>query len=194
MADKQKVERDVDDARHADHVHRRARIAQPAKDGRENVVRGDKGNADKADTQVGGSAFDGFGGSSNERHNLRAQRKQDGGQHHRYTHKERNGVADGGLGAVKPARAHGVADDNRRSHGQAHKRHGNDIERLRAIAHGGDAGGAAKLPHHVQVGHAVEHLQKVREHIRQGKDRDGLEDIATCEVVFHERGFLAGFV
>ena len=104
------------------------------------------------------------------------------------------GVADGGLGTVEATRAHGVADNNRRSHGQAHKRHGNDIERLRAIAHGGDAGGAAELPHHVQIGHAVEHLQKVREHIRQGKDRDGLEDIAACEVVFHGRGFLAGFV
>ena len=87
-----------------------------------------------------------------------------------------------------------MADDHRRSHGQAHECHGNHIERLSAICHGGDAGGAAKLPHHVQVGHAVEHLQKVREHIGQGKDRDGLEDIATCEVVFHERGFLAGFV
>ena len=87
-----------------------------------------------------------------------------------------------------------MADDNRRSHGQAHERHSDDIERLRAIAHGGDAGGAAKLPHHVQVGHAVEHLQKVREHIGQGKDRDGLEDIAACEVVFHRWGFLAGFV
>ena len=92
------------------------------------------------------------------------------------------------------ARAHGVADDHRGSHGQAHERHGDHIERLRAICHGGDAGGAAKLPHHVQVGHAVEHLQKVREHIGQGKDRDGLEDIAACEVVFHGRGFLAGFV
>ena len=61
-------------------------------------------------------------------------------------------------------------------------------------ASGSDAGGAAELPHHVQIGHAVEHLQKVREHIRQGKDRDGLEDIAACEVVFHGRGFLAGFV
>ena len=81
-----------------------------------------------------------------------------------------------------------------RSHGQAHERHGNHIERLRAICHGGDAGGAAKLPHHVQVGHAVEHLQKVREHIGQGKDRDGLKDIAACEVVFHGRGFLAWFV
>ena len=81
-----------------------------------------------------------------------------------------------------------MADDDRRSHGQAHERHGDDIERLCAIAHGGDAGGAAKLPHHVQVGHAVEHLQKVREHIGQGKDRDGLEDIAVCEVVFHGRG------
>ena len=40
----------------------------------------------------------------------------------------------------------------------------------------------------------LEHLQKVREHIGQGKDRDGLEDIAACEVVFHGRGFLAGFV
>lgn len=97
-------------------------------------------------------------------------------------------LPDGGLGAVKPARANGVADDDRRSHGQTHKRHGNDIERLRAVAHGGDAGSAAKLPHHVQVGHTVEHLQKVREHIGQGKDRDGLEDIAACEVVFHGRG------
>ena len=87
-----------------------------------------------------------------------------------------------------------MADDNRRSHGQPHERHGNDVERLRAITHGGDAGGTAKLPHHVQVGHAVEHLQKVREHIGQGKDRDGLKDIAACEVVFHGRGFLAGFV
>ena len=81
-----------------------------------------------------------------------------------------------------------MADDDRRSHGQAHERHGNDIERLRAVAHGGDAGRAAKLSHHVQVGHAVEHLQKVREHIGQGKDRDGLEDVAACEVVFHGRG------
>ena len=78
--------------------------------------------------------------------------------------------------------------------GQAHECHGDHIERLSTICHGGDAGGAAKLPHHVQVGHAVEHLQKVREHIRQGKDRDGLKDIAACEVVFHERGtFWLGF-
>ena len=193
VADKQKVERDVDDACHADHVHRRARIAQPAKDGREDIVRGDKGNAHKADAQVGGGTFDCLGRRANECHDLRAQCEQDSGQHHRDTHKERDGVADGGLGAVKPARAHGVADDDRRSHGQTHERHGNDVERLRAIAHGGDAGSAAKLPHHVQVGHAVEHLQKVREHIRQGKDRDGLKDIAACEVVFHGRGFLAGF-
>ena len=158
VADKQKVERDVNDACHADHVHRRARIAQPAKDGREDVVCGDKGNADKADAQVGGSAFDRFDWRANECHDLRAQCEQDSGQHHRDTHKERDGVADGGLGAVEAARAHGVADDNRRSHGQAHERHGNDIERLRAIAYGGDAGGAAELPHHVQVGHAVEHL------------------------------------
>ena len=81
-----------------------------------------------------------------------------------------------------------MADDDRRSHGQAHECHGNDVKRLRAIAHGGGAGSAAKLPHHVQIGHAVEHLQKVREHIGQGKDRDGLEDIAACEVVFHGRG------
>ena len=188
VSDKQKVERDVDDACHANHVHGRARIAQPAKDGRKNVVRGDKRNADKADTQVGGGSFDCLGWRANERHNLRAQRKQDNGQHHRDTHKERDGVADGGLGTVEATRAHGVADDDRRSHGQAHERHGNDIERLSAIAHGGDAGGAAKLPHHVQIGHAVEHLQKVREHIGQGKDRDGLKDIAACEVVFHGRG------
>ena len=195
VADKQKVECDVDDARHTDHVHGRARIAQAAKDGREDVVRGDKGNADKADTQVGGGAFDRLGRRANECHDLRAQCEQDSGQHHRDTHKERDGVADGGLGAVEATRAHGVADDDRRSHGQAHERHGNDIERLRAIAHSGDAGGAAKLPHHIQVGHAVEHLQKVREHIGQGKDRDGLKDIAACEVVFHERGhFLTGFV
>ena len=194
VSDKQKVERDVDDACHADHVHRRARIAQAAKDGRKNVVRGDKGNADKADTQVGGSAFDRLGRRANECHDLRAQCEQDGGQHHRDAHKERDGVADGYLGAVEAARAHGVTDDNRRSHGQAHERYSDDIERLRAVAHGGDAGGAAKLSHHVQVGHAVEHLQKVREHIGQGKDRDGLEDISACEVVFHGRGFLAGFV
>lgn len=61
VADKQKVERDVDDACHANHVHGRARIAQPAKDGRKNVVRGDKGNAHKADTQIGGSSFDCLG-------------------------------------------------------------------------------------------------------------------------------------
>ena len=188
VADKQKVERDVDDACHANHVHRRARIAQPAKDGREDVVRGDKGNADKTDTQVGGGAIDRFGGCANECHDLRAQREQDGCQHHRDAHKQRDGVADSGLGAIEAARAHGVADDDRRPHGQAHERHGNDIERLRAVAHGGDAGGAAKLSHHVQVGHAVEHLQKVREHIGQGKDRDGLKDIAVCEVVFHGRG------
>ena len=194
MADKQKIERDVDDACHANHVHRRARIAQPAKDGRKNIVRGDKRNADKANAQVGGSAFDCLGRRANERHDLRAQRKQDGGQYHRDAHKQRDGVADGCLGAVKPTRAHSVADDNRRSHGQAHERHSDDIERLRAIAHGGDAGGTAELPHHVQVGHAVEHLQKVREHIGQGKDRDGLKDIAACEVVFHGRGFLAGFL
>ena len=188
VADKQKIKRDVDDACHANHVHGRARIAQPAKDGRENVVRGDKRNAYKADAQVGGSAFDRLGRRANECHDLRAQCEQDSGQHHRDAHKERDRVADGGLGAVEAARAHGVADDDRRSHGQAHERHGNDIERLRAVAHGGDAGGTAKLSHHVQVGHAVEHLQKVREHIGQGKDRDGLKDIAACEVVFHGRG------
>ena len=188
VADKQKIKRDINDARHANHVHGRARIAQPAKDGRKNVVCGDKGNADKADTQVGGSAFDRFGRRANERHDLRAKREQDSGQHYRDTHKERDGVADGGLGAVEAAGTHGVADDDRRSHGQAHERHSDDIERLRAVAHGGDAGSAAKLPHHVQVGHTVEHLQKVREHIRQGKDRDGLKDIAACEVVFHGRG------
>lgn len=76
----------------------------------------------------------------------------------------------------------------RRSHGQAHERHGNDIERLRAITHGGDAGGAAKRPIMYRSAMPVEHLQKVREHIRQGKDRDGLKDIAACEVVFHGRG------
>ncbi len=81
-----------------------------------------------------------------------------------------------------------MADDHRRSHGQAHERHGNHIERLRAICHGGDAGSTAKLSDQVQVGHAVEHLQKVREHIGQGEDRDGLKDIAACEVVFHGRG------
>ena len=188
VPDKQKVERDINDACHANYVHGRARIAQPAKDGREDVVRGDKGNADEADTQVCGGSFDGLGRRANECHDLRAQREQDSGQHHRDAHKERDGVADGGLGAVEAARAHGMADDDRRSHGQAHECHGNDIERLRAIAHGGDAGGAAKLPHHVQVGHTVEHLQKVREHIGQGKGRDGLEDIAACEVVFHGRG------
>ena len=75
-----------------------------------------------------------------------------------------------------------MADDDRCSHGQAHERHGDDVERLRAVAHGGDAGGAAKLSHHVQVGHAVEHLQKVREHIGQGKDRNGLEDIAALKL------------
>ena len=75
VADKQKVERDVDDARHADHVHGQARIAQAAKDGREDVVRGDKGNADKADAQVGSGAFDRLGRRANERHDLRAQRK-----------------------------------------------------------------------------------------------------------------------
>ena len=117
VADKQKIERDVDDARYADHVHRRARIAQPAKDGREDVVCGDKRNAYKADTQVGGGTFDGFGGSANERHDLRAKREQDSVQHHRDAHKERDGVADGGLGAVEAARTHGVADDDRRSHG-----------------------------------------------------------------------------
>ena len=194
VADKQKIECDVDDACHANHVHGRARIAQAAKDGREDVVCGDKRNADKADAQVGGSAFDRFDWRANECHDLRAQCEQDSGQHHRDAHKERDGVANGSLGAGKAARTHGVADDDRRSHGQAHKRHGNDRERLRAIAHGGDAGSAAKLPHHVQIGHVVEHLQKVREHIGQGKDRDGLEDIAACEVVFHGRGFLAGFV
>ena len=124
---------------------------------------------------------------------MRAQREQECGQHHRDAHKERDGVADGGLGAIEASRAHGVADDDRCSHGQAHERHGNDIERLRAIAHGGDAGGAAKLPDKVQVGHAVEHLQKVREHIGQGEDRDGLEDITACEVVFHGRA-LSGLV
>ena len=72
VADKQKIERDVDDARHANHVHGRARIAQAAKDGREDVVCGDKRNADKADTQVGGGAFDRLGRRANERHNLRA--------------------------------------------------------------------------------------------------------------------------
>ena len=194
VADKQKIERDVDDARHADHVHGRARIAQPAKNGREDVVCGDKRNADKADAQVGGGSFDCLGWRPNKCHDLWAQCEQDGCQHYRDTHKQRDGVADGGLGAIEAARAHGVADDNRRSHGQTHERHGNDIERLRAIAHGGDAGGTAKLPHHVQVGHAVEHLQKVREHIGQGKDRDGLKDIAACEVVFHRWGFLAGSV
>ena len=117
VADKQKIERDVDDARHANHVHGRARIAQAAKDGRENVVCGDKRNADKADTQVGGGAFDCLGRRANERHNLRTQCKQDSSQHHRDAHKERNGVADGGLGAVEATRTHGVADDDRRSHG-----------------------------------------------------------------------------
>ena len=72
VADKQKVERDVDDARHADHVHRRARIAQAAKDGRENVVRGDARNADKTNAQVGGGSFDCLGRRANERHDLRA--------------------------------------------------------------------------------------------------------------------------
>ena len=72
MADKQKIECDVNDACHADYVHGRARIAQAAKDGRENVVCGDKRNADKADTQVGGGAFDRLGRRANERHNLRA--------------------------------------------------------------------------------------------------------------------------
>ena len=189
----QKVERDVDSARHADHVHGRARIAQAAKDGREDVVCGDARNTDKADAQVGGSAFDRFGRRADECHDLRAQREQERGQHHRDAHKERDGVADGCLGTVKAARAHGVADDDCCSHGQAHERHGNDIERLRAIAHGGDAGGAAKLPDKIQVGHAVEHLQKVREHIGQGEDRDGLEDVAACEVVFHGRA-LSGLV
>ena len=103
VPDKQIIERDVDDACHADHVHRRTRIAQPAKDGRKNVVCGDKRNADKADTQVGGSAFDRLGRRANERHDLRAQRKQDGGQYHRDAHKQRDGVADGCLGTVKLA-------------------------------------------------------------------------------------------
>ena len=106
VSDKQKVERDVDDACHANHVHGRARIAQPAKDSRKNVVCGDKRNADKADTQVGGGSFDCLGRRANERHDLRAQCEQDSGQHHRDTHKERDGVADGGLGAVEATRAH----------------------------------------------------------------------------------------
>ena len=193
VANEQKVECDVDSARHADHVHGRARIAQAAKDSRKDVVCGDARNADKANAQVGGSALDRFGRRADERHDLRAQREQERGQHHRDAHKERDGVADGGLGAIEAARAHGVADDDGRSHGQAHERHGNDIERLCAVAHGGDAGGAAKLSDKVQVGHAVEHLQKVREHIGQGEDRDGLEDVAACEVVFHGRA-LSGLV
>ena len=194
VANEQKVECDVDSARHADHVHGRARIAQAAKDSRKDVVCGDARNADKANAQVGGSTLDRFGRRADERHDLRAQREQECGQHHRDAHKERDGVADGGLGAIEASRAHGVADDDRCSHGQAHERHGNDIERLRAIAHGGDAGGAAKLPDKVQVGHAVEHLQKVREHIGQGEDRDGLEDITACEVVFHGLDFPVWFV
>ena len=72
MTNEQKVERDVDDARHANHVHGRARIAQAAKNGREDVVCGDKRNADKADAQVGGGAFDRLGRRANESHNLRA--------------------------------------------------------------------------------------------------------------------------
>ena len=72
VANEQKVERDVDSARHADHVHGRARIAQAAKDGREDVVRGDARYADKADAQVGGSAFDRFGRRADECHDLRA--------------------------------------------------------------------------------------------------------------------------
>lgn len=97
VADKQKIERDVDDARHADHIHGRARIAQTAEDGRKDVVRGDKGNADKADAQVGGRAFDCLGRRANERHDLRTQREQDCGQYHRDAHKQRDGITDGDL-------------------------------------------------------------------------------------------------
>ena len=185
-AHEQIVERDVRRARDGDEIHRTLGIPQAAEDGRNDVVRRDQRHAEKADAQIGDRAGYGIGRGGHDRRDRPREREQQPCQHDAQRQKQRRRVADAAGCAPAVARADGLADRDRRAHGEADDHDREHVHDLTADGHGGRAGHALILADDEQVGHAVERLQEIREQIRQRKAHDVAEDAAGREIFLHD--------
>ena len=184
--DEKNIQRNIGGAGNGDKVHRAFGIPQTAEDGADDVVCRDERDADEADGQILHRAGNGLCRNTDQADQRAHCGHQHGGKTEGDRHEQGDGVADGGFGIAHIARPHGVADDDGGTHGKPNNDNGQHVHDLAAVGNGGDAVHPAEPAGDVQVSHAVQRLQKVREQIRQGKGQNDFEHAAGCKIFFHD--------
>lgn len=154
-ADKEIVQRNIGGTGHGDKVHGAFGVAHAPKDGTDDVVCGDKGNADKADHEIGSGLRHGFRRCGHNGYDGGDRKQQHGGKGQRQRHKQCDGVADDGRSPLFFLCAHGLTDQDGGAHGEAHDHHGEHVHDLTAYGDGGGACDAVELSDDKQIGHSV---------------------------------------
>ena len=127
----------------------------PPENGADNIVGGDKGDAEKADGEVRHCALHCCLRGGHHGNNGTACHQQDAGQHHGQAHKEGDGVADIGCRLFFLSGTHCLSDADGGSHGKSHNHHGEHVHHLGADGHRSGAGHPVKLSDDKQIRHSV---------------------------------------
>ena len=177
------VQGDVGDAGHRDEIHGAFGVPQPPKDGADDVIGGDEGDAHKTDGEIVHRTCHRCLRGGHDGHDGTDQKEQEDRQYQGEAQKEGGGVADAPCRPLHVPGAHGLANGDGGAHGEAHDHDGQHVHHLGAYGYGGGAGHPLKLADDEEVGHAVESLQKIGEKIGQREGQNRFPD-AACGKIF----------
>ena len=184
-AHEQVIQTDIGHAGHGDEVHGAFGVAQATEDGADDIIGGDKGDADEADSQISRRARDRLGGSGHDVHNRMHQQDQHHRERHRQGEEQGDRVADMDSRPLFVVGAHRLTNADGGAHGQAYDHDGEHMHDLRADGDSSSAGCPLELTDDEQVRHAIQGLQEIGQQIRQGEKHNILKHTSCCEVLFH---------
>ena len=160
----QVVKRNVYDAGNCDKVHWRFAVAHAAKYGAYDVISRYKRNAYKANGEIRRRAAHGLRRRRHDGDDGIYEQKQHDSERDGHRHEKCHGVADKVRCLALIPCSDGLTDADGRTHGKADYHDGQHMHDLRADRDCGRARNALILTDYEQVSHAVERLQKIRQH------------------------------
>ena len=159
-AHEQVIQRNVGRTGHGDKIHGALGIAHAAKNGADDIIRRNEGNAKEANGKIAHRALHGSLGRRHQAGNRARAQQQHRRQHQRQRGKQRHRIADTGSRFFVLLRADCLADGYGRAHGQPHHDDGEHMHHLTADGHRRGAGHALILPDNKQISHPIQRLQK----------------------------------
>ena len=165
----QEIQSHIDDASQRHEIERRPRIAQAAQDAAHDIVPDDERDAQRTDEQVMLRVAQGLDGRVHQHGYRIVQNGHQQCQAHAHDTEQPDGRTDDGSQFAIVARPGGDAYQHSDARGQPQDDARNRLHHLATDGHARHTGRIVKLPHHEQVGTAIQGLQHIGQQIGHGK-------------------------